>query len=350
MKLACFDKNNNSCIFEYEDEYIGCGQCFANFDTSNVDLGCKECKINASKYFTVMELKDNIYFVSCLGVVGKKNSKFQTKIYSDVYLKSNKIFQRKFEETKSIESISIHNTKHFISDINTALSAIIKEKELLQKTSDERLGLIMNEIELKKKELANSLQDIFRNAKHATLAYGVTEYFSKESELQQCDYSNHKIHGLIVSILYLYEKYFKDKNIRVNIIGDVRDISVFVNYSSIKIGFDQIFNNILKYSNKDSVVSITFERNKDKYIDIVFNMESVCVSEDDQKEIFKIGHRGEKAKEYSLTGDGIGMAVINKVISLNRGEFYFKYGEVCASIEGIPFCKNKFIVRLLLTD
>ncbi|MFA6354797.1 MAG: ATP-binding protein [Candidatus Paceibacterota bacterium] len=348
MKFACFDINSSSYIFDYEDEYEGCGECFKTFSATELGLDCKQCKQKINGYFVIMKIDNSLYFVSCLGVVGKKNSKFQTKILSNIYLKSNKIFQKKSEENKTVESISLHNTKHFISDINSALSMIIKEKELLKKTASERMELIMNEIDSKKMELAISLQDIFRNAKHATLAYGVSDYFFKESKLRECDYSIQKIHGLVVSVFYLYENYFKEKNIKVSIVGDVRDIDVSVNYSSIKIALDQIFNNMLKYCKKNSAVHITFKKNDEKFIDIIFSMESVCVADNEQREIFKIGVRGEKAKEYSSSGEGIGMAVIRKLIDLNCGEFIFEHGEVCGSVDSIPFCRNKYIMRLLL--
>lgn len=343
MKIVGYNTKTKRLDFRFisKDDSFDCEDCFGN---PSYAQSCERCKNN--RYFrTVFDSQKNKYFEICIKASGKKMAKFYSLHLINITDIQRNIFNDYCDKCKDIKKITAHNTKNFNSSINVELQGLIREEDFLK--SKDRLEFIKNQIQAKPSFAASTLENVIRLAKHTSIFYGAMDYYTPKAKLKESDKNLFKIHGLIVASFYILEPDFNEKGIEV-IIGDAYDYKVYVDYSTIKTAFVQLLDNALKYSAEKSKINIDFKESKSGFLEISFKMRSLCMLDEDLSKIILHGERGILAERYAYRGEGIGMGVIEKMVTLNGGNFSFRrLSDMDKGIkEEVMFCEQLFTITL----
>jgi len=342
MKVYCYNSESNTCILKYSNDVDdSCENCFCSISDTKNSVKCEK-----NRYF-IKKIDDDkkLIYIFCLDVPGRKLANFYAKHLINIINSANELLLDKCGKCAEIKNITAHNTKNFNSSINLELEGIVSEKEFLY--SKNKIDLIKSSIIDKPVYVAEIIEKIIRWAKHASISYIAMDYYSPKANIKIDDLNYFKIHGLLIASYYLYEQDFKDKNIKVNF-GDGSELKVFVDYNTIKTAFVQIFDNAVKYCAENTEINISFN-NSDDFLDIIFEMNSLCISDDEMDKIFLHGERGIFAEKYDYKGEGIGMGVVKKMLDLNNGKIFIeRNGNACnlKNKNDHPICNNRFIVKL----
>lgn len=210
-------------------------------------------------------------------------------------------------------------------EVRTPLSAIITELELLankDRTIDEYKSAIKNALNDAQRlvRLSNSLLDL------AKASYDPSKISFKPIRIDEV-LLDARQHILLANPNYKIDIHFDTKFLR-----DTNDnpISVNGNEYLLKVAFSNLFENGCKYSaNQQSTVSISspapssashnssLNTDNPSFITLSFIDKGVGISETDLRNIFTPFYRGRN--KVMADGNGIGLALTQKIIALHKG-------------------------------
>lgn len=344
MKFNCYDIKTKSNIYSYKDinDQNTCEKCFLNNNHFHENNGlCNK----GNYYLNVRDNKNNYFFIFCFDKLKvKKKAKLHARILMDIFIQGIEITQHKNNQRLDNVDFAIHNTKNILAQVNSKIFKLVNEKELSKSKNkiDYIKKLLMDNVDIFAKELLSVLKSLTQ----MDMEYELINYLKPGINLKKSEFSTHKIHHLLVLTYYLYEEEFKEKDIHFNI--QHTDEKIFVNFNTIKTGITQILDNALKYCYKGKPINVKINIINDDFIDISFEMLSVFVGQDEINKIIIEGERGVYAEKIAPTGKGLGLGVIQKMVSLNKGKFTFEFNEKTRFYSGeIPYSENKFNIQLL---
>ncbi len=171
-------------------------------------------------------------------------------------------------------------------------------------------------------ETADSLLTILKNielTKHAITVYEKlhTNKFSFISTLQR-----HKIHKLFQLALNIFWRDFNKKKIKMN--HGVCEYYVRVDFESFMAALIHLVGNMSKYILPESEVTIDYKMNDENFVIVTISMLSLFVYPEEIDKIWEIGYSGKLAKKLQKDGSGIEMHAIQELVTLNKGQFFFK--------------------------
>lgn len=126
----------------------------------------------------------------------------------------------------------------------------------------------------------------------------------------------------------------KTKNIEVNFKGD--SIIYDVNRDNIFRAFYNIIENAIKYSQENSKIDVTLQ--KDDFVKIIIRDYGIGIPEEDIPYIFDRFYRVDKTRARQTGGSGLGLSIAKHIIKLHKGdiEVISKVGEGTAFIIKLP--------------
>lgn len=98
---------------------------------------------------------------------------------------------------------------------------------------------------------------------------------------------------------------------------------VEVDKQKIRTALQNLVDNAVKYSPRNSTVTISVEIKNNRYFITVAD-EGIGIPKEEQQKIFSKFFRGRNAKEKETTGSGLGLYIVKNVVSRHRGQLWFQ--------------------------
>lgn len=148
----------------------------------------------------------------------------------------------------------------------------------------------------------------------------------------------------VMSSVYTLYPLFRKRRVHVTV-GEFRE-KFDIDYDALQVASFYIIENATKYTQKDSTVSITFERNQHS-LNIGFSMHSLFINEEERDYIFDEGFQGKQAIQSSRGGKGIGLYRAKRLVRFFSGEIGLIAGdETDTGKDGCLYSDNKFIIEI----
>ena len=212
------------------------------------------------------------------------------------------------------------------------------------KNGANHLDVIQKVIDNNSKKASFSYLKILKSSNLMKAEFDVYEMIDDENPY--LDFYDHQIHKVLMLTLNPFWLDLVEKKIDIHI--DPFYEKAFIDYKSISVAFSHIFDNITKYILPHTELIVSFNINQEK-INIVMDMTSMKVEEEEIIKIFSETISGKWSKETDTAGDGIGMFVVKKLIKLNNGDVKFLRNYDNSSeinYNGIPYEKNRIEIYL----
>lgn len=290
---------------------------------------------------------------------------FKTKngiIYLASYdVQTNKIFKRYFEACDFFlpslaESVTLQKTKtkqnfrRFKHNLVSHHTIMLQELESAFPISNSEKGIhnqldfVQDILKNEPKETALSILKIIKSVNLMKSEFDVYDMLSSENP--SLEFFQHYPHKLILLVLNPFWLELIEKRVKINVLECKEEITV--DYKSIAVVFTHLFENASKYIARDSAFTVSF-KNKGEMIEIIFEMTSLKINPEEKDKIFNEYYSGDYAKATTLSGNGIGLSVVKKLIELNFGNVFVEVDinpSKRTKVMGIPFEQNCFKIQL----
>lgn len=214
-----------------------------------------------------------------------------------------KISQREQVKSERLKTELITNVSH---DLRTPLTSIITYTDLLKSDdlAEEDRHNYVEIIDRKSKRLKVLIDDLFEASKMATGNIGLNK---SKVELVQ----------LLQQALAEFDEKIEQSHLQFRVTHDDQPIEATVDGQKLWRVFDNLINNILKYSIPHSRVYISV-KNRPDTVEIIFKNVSQYELGDNVDELFERFKRGDKSRHTE--GSGLGLAIAKSIIDLHEGE------------------------------
>jgi signal transduction histidine kinase len=151
----------------------------------------------------------------------------------------------------------------------------------------------------------------------------------------------HSIHKVLMNVFYLFFGEFTDKGVTVDV--QSTQAKATFDYESLHVCIYHIVENSAKYVRQGGAFSVCTSIAAES-VDVIFEMESLAIEQDEVGKIFQEGYSGSRAVQEGLNGSGIGLFIASQLAALNGGRL--------SAIAGIPnlrdpdFARNRFILSI----
>jgi hypothetical protein len=320
----------------------------------------------ANYFYNASEISNKIKTDKCpISNRNIRHGHFKTKngiIYLASYdVQTNKIFKRYFEACDFFipslsESISLQKTKtknnfrRFKHNLISHHTIMLQELEKAFPISNSEKG-IHNQIDFVKdilkqepKETALSILKVIKSVNLMKSEFDVYDMLSSENPT--LEFFQHYPHKLILLVLNPFWLELIEKGIKINVQECEEQITI--DYKSIAVVFTHLFENTSKYIARNTSFDISFN-SKDNMVEIIFEMNSLKIKKQEKDKIFNENYSGDFAKATTLSGNGIGLSIVKKLVELNSGNISVELDiepYKRNKIMGIPFEQNRFKIQL----
>lgn len=114
------------------------------------------------------------------------------------------------------------------------------------------------------------------------------------------------------------------------------DAVIMADPTDMEIIFNNLISNSVKYNRRQGKSEIIIDSDGNDVI-IVFSDTGIGINEEDRENLFKDFVRIKNEKTRNITGSGLGLSIVKKVVELYKGTI---------SVDSVPDVGSKFIVRL----
>lgn len=236
-----------------------------------------------------------------------------------------------------------HNLINHSTKIQQELYKLVSQEKLMG-GNNKQIEIIEEVIKKKLKDAAYAYLRILKSINLMKSEFDV--YDMLHSSTPYVDISSHPIHKVILLGMNTFWLDFSEKDINVQIEPSIEN--VLIDYKSFSVALSHIFDNSIKYCCPNSDFLINFKRNKN-WLSIEFTMLSLKVGTNEIEKLFTENYSGEWAQKLDISGTGIGMNIIKRVILLNRGKVTFQSNidpNRAFKKNGIPYELNKLCIEL----
>jgi len=256
-------------------------------------------------------------------------------------------FHRSYEELTNSEKKKTRRLKHnlstYTSKIHQELFKLLPQDKISGSRSDQR-EVIKSILEKNLDHATTTLLRILKNSNLIKSEFDVYDFLHTSNP--HIDPQKHSIHKVITLSLSPFWLDLVNKGISVNM--KECDGEMIFDYKSMSSILCHVFDNATKYLVQDSEFSISVRDNND-FFDIVFDMISLRVKEDELEKIFEDGFSSDYSEKLGYAGTGVGMNVIRKLSDLNSFKLKFerKLDPASTIIKlNIPFDHNRLTISV----
>jgi signal transduction histidine kinase len=114
------------------------------------------------------------------------------------------------------------------------------------------------------------------------------------------------------------------------------DAIIMADPTDMEIIFNNLISNSVKYNKRGGKAEVTIDENADEVI-ISFSDTGIGINETDRENLFSEFVRIKNEKTKNITGSGLGLSIVRKVIELYNGSIV---------VDSVPDIGTTFTVRL----
>jgi K+-sensing histidine kinase KdpD len=246
------------------------------------------------------------------------------------YSKSRKVFEKHLHSLiDSIEPIkllsrqatdelsaSTHRLIHNLTSINAHnVQEIYSEfpQELISASGKKNIAKISHIIDSKPKKIASMVLRFAKNNAAMKAEFSVFKrLYNRNATL---DMGQHKVHRVIMNIVYTFFPDFTEKNVNLRI-HDSNE-QAYLDYETVHVALYHMLDNAEKYTKMGTNLDI-YIRLVENRIVVSFDMMSIVIDDSETELIYQEGYSGKFAHELFKSGHGIGMSRIKEMLNLNK--------------------------------
>ena len=201
------------------------------------------------------------------------------------------------------------NTAH---DIRTPLSLIkaplddLAEKEELSSEGKTKLDTAVRN--------TNSLYQLITNL----INFEKAEIYSSRMHVNEFE-----IFTFLDEIIKTFQPYVDSKHIELTYESNFRFLNVWFDKEKMESIVRNLLSNAFKYTPNNGKIKVIAFSNPD-YWGFEISDSGIGIPEDEQKKLFKLFVRGSNAINSKITGSGIGLLMVRKLVQLHRGSISLK--------------------------
>lgn len=216
-------------------------------------------------------------------------------------IKNFNIMAEQLSKIETLRSDFIANVSH---EFKTPLATIQGYVTLLE---DDKLS---------KEERQNYLSIIFDATKKLTnLTSNILKISKLENQELEISKKEYNISEQLREVIILLQASWEKKNIEFDL--DLEDCMIISDEELLQQVWMNIINNAIKFSNNDGKISVKL-KSFSNYISIAITDNGCGMDEDTVNHIFDKFYQGDKS--HSKEGNGLGLALVKRIVTLCRGE------------------------------
>jgi len=235
--------------------------------------------------------------------------------------KLNKGFKVSIEEQIKNEKLKSELVANVSHDLKTPLTSIINYTDILLRgniTEEEKIEYL-NILNKKGIKLKNLIEDLFEISK---INSGKVELNIESVDVIELAYQS--------IAEYSDSEIYNNKNLVFIVKPCATKIEMNLDGKKMSRVFENLINNALKYSLKDTRVFVEIEdiikiNDIKQGIKISFKNTSSTALDFHKEEIFERFTRGDKSRNSNIDGSGLGLAIAKSIIELHDGKMYVDF-------------------------
>lgn len=222
--------------------------------------------------------------------------------------KSLKRMVHKETESDRKQKELITNISH---DLKTPLTIILGYLDII------RTGTCKSEEE-KKQYIETSYEKAQLLQKMVLKLFDLVKLNNDEVSLNKSEVD---INKLLMQVITDYSAVADEKKIKINYEGIDKTLMLNIDIDKMCRVFNNLLNNAVKYSECNSKINVTLKKDMEGAL-ISFRNKCDNLTEDDVEHIFDRFYRGDKARNSSVEGSGIGLSIVKSIIELHNSSIW----------------------------
>lgn len=233
----------------------------------------------------------------------------------------------------------VHNLTTLNSHIIQEIYNIIPQDELAGSPA-RQISLIAEKINADPIAAAQAALRILKNAVAARTEMQVVRRLESAPQLP-LQRRAHMIHRVIKNVLVTFFQDSQERGLTWNLRNCTE--KALIDYESVSAAMYRLFENFIKYCAPGTTIDIAFQIEA-RSIEILMEMISIPILPGEETKIFEEGYSGAKAREYELSGSGLGMSIVKHMLEANNTSVSAFAGKKVQTIQNIDYTPNRFVV------
>jgi signal transduction histidine kinase len=221
--------------------------------------------------------------------------------------------QRVKDRAESQTKRLIHNLKSLSAKITQEIFYVALQTNLMESPKNS-LAYLEKQISNRPKDTAKALLAVLRYTTAQNTEFSAFQKLNGDIGMLQKEH--YKIHKILMSVFYLFFQDFTDKRVQVAV--EHSDLEGNFDYDSIHACIYHLVENAAKYVKHDGQFSVYISKSLSE-LNIVFDMESLTIYDDEVEKLFSEGFSGKLAIAEGLHGEGIGLFLAKRMAIMNGG-------------------------------
>lgn len=148
--------------------------------------------------------------------------------------------------------------------------------------------------------------------------------------------AEYELYSFLEETIKLFRSYAESKNVKLTYETNFRFLNVWFDRSKMDSILKNLLSNAIKYTPENGQVTISAYNNENTW-SIEVRDTGIGIPENEQKKLFKLFFRGSNAINSKVTGSGIGLLLIWKLVKAHKGEITYKSAENQGSCFKVTF-------------
>lgn len=334
-----YTSSNGDCLFNNIPDELN--NIDVHFDLNKISM--ISSNLLNFKYF-YNKLGEGYLLIISLNDKHLKSRKSFEELIIVVTQVCNNLINRKQSLQKENENFISHFI-HNLTSLNTyniqELFSLIPQDKLSNNINDQK-ETVKNIILSKPNVTSDTLLKLIKYNLAMKVEFSVfSKTNSSNSSVQKIETD---LRTFILQVLQIFIDDFDKKQITVSI--EANSSRLFFDTELLFVSLFYILDNSTKYCIGNSSLKIIFKEHGD-YLDVIFDMISTKIEENELGKIFDNNFRCDMAKKLTSNGEGIGMYRIKKTLNLNNIDIAIKpnVSELIKIKNGISYHHNQILLK-----